>query len=268
MPGWNETSPQAQDYIKNGFITPKLSGRPALDGVRNQLVLALKRQLPGGQGLTDEEYLNRFHEHCDASKVNEVRVRVYRELGASDSFRKQVYECIKAPLIELIGPEIVMQRLVNLVIQMPNDPAGLIALHTDAWAGDSPYEVVLWLPLVDVYESKSMYLCSKEKNHAHLLALKGGLKLDSAAALRDLVRPDSSPVQLKYGDALLFSPILLHGAEENLTRETRFVLNVRFKSLFSPYGTKALGETFLPISYLPATEVGLNYEAEFGIVGG
>jgi len=32
-----------------------------------------------------------------------------------------------------------------------------LSVHADTWSGDSPYEVVVWLPLVDYYNTKSMY---------------------------------------------------------------------------------------------------------------
>jgi sporadic carbohydrate cluster 2OG-Fe(II) oxygenase len=171
-------------------------------------------------------------------------------------------------LVQLIGPEIAMQRHVNLVIHMPGDTANLLYLHTDAWSGCSPYEVIAWIPLVDVFDTKSMYVCPRQKGQRHLEALKAGLELPSAEELFARVDGDVIPIAMKYGEALLFSPTLLHGARENRTNETRAILNVRFKALFSPYGTKTLGETFLPVSYLPASEVGLVYESDFGMVRG
>ena len=36
-------------------------------------------------------------------------------------------------------------------------------------------------------------------------------------------------------------------------------MNCRFKSLFSPYGDKKLGEFFVPITTKVATTIGMNY---------
>ena len=51
-----------------------------------------------------------------------------------------------------------MQQRVNLSIQMPGDTSSLLPVHADTWSGDSPYEVVAWLPLVHCYGTKAMYL--------------------------------------------------------------------------------------------------------------
>jgi sporadic carbohydrate cluster 2OG-Fe(II) oxygenase len=266
--GWAEWSPTGARFVENGFCGVPIAAREALDGVRRAYVAGLRATLRGGADLDDEAYLNRFHEHADPGAINEARVRVIREQGSSDAVRRAVFQCVAPHLAELIGPEIAMQRHVNLVLQMPRDRANLLYLHTDAWSGCSPYEVIAWIPLVDVFGTKSMYVCPRAKGQRHLEALGKGLELGSAEDLFARVEPDVEPVEMKYGEALVFSTTLLHGARENTTGETRAILNVRFKALFSPYGTKALGETFLPVSYLPATEIGLSYETEFGMVRG
>ena len=40
---------------------------------------------------------------------------------------------------------------------MPNDKDLLLDLHSDIYAGESPFQVVVWIPLVDVYSTKSMF---------------------------------------------------------------------------------------------------------------
>lgn len=266
---WIEMPAHAQSFVKRGFIVVPIKRKENLEALRRMLVSGLRANMTGGENFSnDESYLNNFHQFVDHSRLNDVRVKVHREVGGSEEFKRLLFECVKEYLFDLIGTEIVMQRQVNFVAHMPNDPTALLYLHTDSWAGCSPYEVILWLPLVNVFGTKSMYICDLEHNTAHLSDLKKGLKLESAAELLKKIRPDIAPLKMEFGDALLFSPTLLHGAEENKTDETRFILNVRFKSLFSPYGTKALGETFVPVNYLPATEIGLKYEAEFGIVRG
>ena len=41
---------------------------------------------------------------------------------------------------------------------MPGDESSLLAVHSDVWSGDSPFEVVVWLPLVNCFKTKSMYI--------------------------------------------------------------------------------------------------------------
>ena len=56
-----------------------------------------------------------------------------------------------------------MQLRINLSIQMPNDTSSLLPIHSDVWSGDSPFEAVVWLPLVNCYKTKSMFILPPSK---------------------------------------------------------------------------------------------------------
>ena len=51
-----------------------------------------------------------------------------------------------------------MQKNLNLSIQLPKDTNSLLPLHADTWSGNSPFEVVIWIPLVDCIKTKSMFI--------------------------------------------------------------------------------------------------------------
>jgi len=58
---------------------------------------------------------------------------------------------------------------------------------------------------------------------------------------------------------LIFDQSIPHGNVVNNTKETRWSMNCRFKSVFSPYGDKKLGDFFDPISLKAATKMGMGY---------
>ena len=37
-----------------------------------------------------------------------------------------------------------------------------LELHADSLSGESKFQIVLWVPLVNVYKTKSMYIFNKE----------------------------------------------------------------------------------------------------------
>ena len=150
-----------------------------------------------------------------------------------------------------------MQRKVNLSIQMPNDDSSLLPVHSDVWSGCSPFEVVVWIPLVNCSKTKSMFILPKnEKNKFY----KKFYKSKNANKLYDSIKKKTKWINIKFGQALIFSHQLMHGNLVNQTRETRWSFNCRFKSLMSPYDKKDIAETFLPISIRPATNFGMYYE--------
>ena len=71
------------------------------------------------------------------------------------------YKIFKEYLEIIVGNELVMQNQLNLSVQMPKDQSSVLPMHADSFNGESPYEVVAWLPLVDCYSNKSMFLLHK-----------------------------------------------------------------------------------------------------------
>jgi hypothetical protein len=46
----------------------------------------------------------------------------------------------------------------------------------------------------------------------------------------------------------------------NEEKETRWSMNCRFKSIFSPYADKRIGEFYEPITIRPVSELGFTYK--------
>jgi hypothetical protein len=76
---WLEWSHEGKAFVEQGFCATRIAARDALDTVRRAFVSGLRAAMPGGEGLDDEAYLNRFHEHATVAKLNDARVRVIRE---------------------------------------------------------------------------------------------------------------------------------------------------------------------------------------------
>ena len=75
-------------------------------------------------------------------------------------------------------------------------------------------------------------------------------------------------LNVKFGNILIFSPLILHGNTINKTVETRFSLNCRFKSLLSPYDVlkkshRNIPNFYRPLNIKPMTKIGFNYIKKF-----
>ena len=161
-----------------------------------------------------------------------------------------------------------MQNKINLSIMMPKDGSSNIPMHVDTHSGESPFQCVLWIPLVNIFGSKGMYILPPEKNRELMknyskLILEGGQNSVKELVEKDLIWPE-----IKFGQFFLFSPNFLHGSVTNETNETRWSLNTRFKSLFSPYTSneKGLGNFYSPIKVSPTTKLGIDYESPSGLI--
>ena len=237
-----------KEFIEQGYIIRPVANKDALDKIQKFAVDKLSKK--------GNDSLNKTHESISIEELNIFRLEVIKEINEQPWLREAYYQIAKPYLDILVGNELVMQLRVNLSIQMPKDESSLLPVHADTWSGDSPYEVVVWLPLVDCYDTKSMYLLPPKA----VSKLSDNFKLGDSEQLFNAIEGDVNWMKIDYGEVLVFNQIYPHGNRVNKEGETRWSLNCRFKSLFSPYKDKKIGEFFEPITLRPVTKVSMNYK--------
>ena len=152
-----------------------------------------------------------------------------------------------------------MQLRVSLSIQLPQDDSSLLPVHADTWTGVSPFETVVWLPLVYCYKTKSMFILPPQKNEI-LSKLFSDKKVKKSEDIYKTIEKDLIWLDVKYGQVVIFDHSLPHGNIINKENETRWSMNCRFKSIFTPYADKRIGEYYEPITLKAASKRGISYK--------
>ena len=246
-------------FLKDGCLVVEVEDRSLLDHIRDFVAYTAAAHLGVDRPDNPDHFLNTVHEHVTVEALNDLRLNVIQNLRAQTWFRPAYYSLVRSTLADLVGNELVMQRSFGFSVQLPEDESSLLQVHADVWDGDSEYEVVVWLPLVDCHDTKSMYLLPPGKDRP-VQATMNQFRDGSAEDLYEAIRDDVEFKNVPYGAALLFSQTLMHGNRINRTPESRWSMNCRFKSLLSPYADKKLGEFFEPISIKPATRMAMDYQ--------
>lgn len=254
----------AAAFLENGYLLQPAENTEALEAIRKcaaeHAAAALGQDAPNDVGA----YLNGFHEQVSIDELNRVRLAVIEGLNNQPWLRAAYFSLARNAIFTLVGNELAMQRRVNLSIQLPNDQSSILPVHADVWSGDSPYEIVLWVPLVDCYDTKSMFLMPPKPDREMQGNMGKDFKGSSEEDLFEAIRHDVEWMNVPFGHVLVFSQTLMHGNRANEEVETRWSMNCRFKSLFSPYADKRLGEFFEPITIRAASEMALTYELPKG----
>ena len=253
-------------FLKKGYLIKKVENenslKKILDFINEQIYdyLNLKKK--------EDCYLfDKSHELVPQKKLNDFRLSIIQKINSNDWIRESYFELARQSIFTIIGNELAMQKRLNLSIQLPNDTGSLLNVHSDTWSGDSPYEVVVWLPLVDCYNTKSMYILPNDKidNYCdnsnlfieQVIERNNVLNSDN---LYEKISTDVCFLKLNRGEVLVFNQTLPHGNLVNKEKETRWSMNCRFKALFTPYSEKKLGEFFEPLIIRPASFIGMNYD--------
>ena len=112
---------------------------------------------------------------------------------------------------------------------MPGDESSILPAHTDCNSGDSPFQLVIWIPLTDAKGTNSMFIMGEDKSRSYYEHLR------SNGNQKPLEISKEDYIDIKEGEYIIFPPTLIHGNTLNTTNKTRVSLNVRVKSVFSPY---------------------------------
>lgn len=250
----------AKQFLKNGYVIFPL------DQAKNQGLQRLKEALFKtsveflnlSREITLKEFYDNTHHYVKPEQLNALKLKLIPFASKDFQFHPSIYHMAKKHIDYIVGNEVCMQRTMNLSIQLPQDESALLPLHTDVWSGNSPYEVVLWMPLVDCYKTKSMYVLPIEKSQQIYKNFVPYVEMDAESFYKSIEK-DVIFLEVPEGHAVIFSHSILHGNRINDEALTRWTFNIRFKSAFSPYGTKDLGEAFVPITLKPITRVGFDF---------
>ena len=245
-------------FLRKGFDIVPAENPDKLVELREK-IFQKARQLVDYQNEDVEEFFNKFHRYeSGGSSLNEKRVELVRYCSEQLDVGTALFEAFPSSIMQLVGPDILVQKTVGLVIQPPGDP-DQVPIHRDS-PPNSIFEVVVWLPLVDVYGTKSMFMLDRKQTDAAL-----GLLKDPESGYEGYKRyaaHEGEILTLPFGNACFFWTGLVHGCPISTENETRWVLNVRYKNLFSPVGPKGLGEFFDLFRLSPLTRMALEYEKE------
>ena len=245
-------------FTTQGYVKWHVEDLNALKSISESVLKLASEHLNVETHAPPIDFFNNVMNHVSAAELNGLRMHVIHGLLQSRNFHSNVFKCGKSIIEEIIGNELAIQRNMGFNIQLPGDDSSLLAPHSDVWGSEcSPFECVLWLPLVDCYRTKSIFFLPPEKDR--FWRKKLGL-FSSMDEIFDAIKDDVVWIDISYGEFLLFTPTCLHGNRINEEDETRWSFNIRFKSLFTPYAGKGFGEYFQPLTIKPITRIGMGFE--------
>ena len=165
-------------------------------------------------------------------------------------------------LTNLVGTELASNKNVNFSLQLPGDTSSKLSIHSDTFSGESEYQINLWVPLTNSYETNSMFIFNPKFSKSVTDNLSEYEEL-GIEMLLEKNKEDYVFLNIPYGKGLIFTPTCLHGNIRNDTDSTRVSFNCRYKNLFSPYceefgNEKKLGTFYTPLYPKAATLIGIN----------
>ena len=247
------------DFLRNGFIVCDAESPQILESIRQDVTQIAIKWLKQSQLESKAFELSNSHSFVTNEQINDLRLTIFTEVNKIVDIRQRYFWLARRSLNALVGNELAMQNKVNLSIQQPNDESSVLPIHSDIWTGDSPFQVVLWVPLTDASKSNSMFLLPpNESREARQRVAAGEFK--SMDQIEREYHSQIVTMVVPYGKVLIFNSNCLHGNILNETETVRWSINCRFTGLLTPFTNpeRRLGTYYLPITTRAATKMGLS----------
>lgn len=172
----------------------------------------------------------------------------------SEWFWKNEYSLLIAdammPIIQqLIGYDVMVQYNPYLRIARPNKREDNIGYHKDTQYGQTPYELAVHIPFVDLGEKSAIRVISGSHimhENTFVGITPDGYNVKKGSIENHMGRPyapkclkipegmETTPLVMKVGQAAIFSPAIFHGQEVNEGDITRISCDIRFVSSRAP----------------------------------
>ena len=244
-------------YEREGYVIEKANTK-YLDQIKAAVKVAFADFLKiNGDNKTyslEDSHIAVSHEYS-----NDLRLFIMQKVFSDNELLKLYYKSAMQTIHQLCGNELAIQKRPGLSINLPNNYNDILPIHADTWNGVSPFELNIWIPLVDCSGSMCLYILKREKYLERLSDSKDLLKLDSDDLFKELSN-DLTWIEIKHGEILAFDQSLPHGFSLNKEPRSHWSLNCRFKGLHTPYWDKKLGEYFMPITVKNCTRLGMKYK--------
>lgn len=256
------------NFLEKGYyiFDANKEGLQAVKEIRKKIINHIVKKYPKTKKkfIKEKNFFEKIHTFVPKKELNNFRLGIINSINEGSDFSDMYYLAAKEGLDLLVGNEIAMQKKINTSIQIPNDKSSNLPMHSDIYAGESPFEVVVWIPLMDVKAcSHSMFITSPKHNKAinHEVTYK---KNKTIGDIYKKFKNKFKFLKIKFGQILIFSPIILHGNTINKTDITRVSLNCRFKSLLSPFDVfnkthRNIPHFFRPHTTKVLTKIGFNF---------
>jgi len=247
------------DFLQNGFVVRDAESPKLLEGIRHDVTQIATNWLKKNQLESNSFDLANSHDFVTNERLNDLRLSIFTEINKITDIRQRYFWLARQSLTTLVSNELAMQNKVNISIQQPKDESSVLPIHSDIWTGDSPFQVVLWVPLTDASKSNSMFLLPPNESHEARQRVAAG-EFKSMDQIESEYHSQMVTMVVPYGKVLIFDSNCLHGNVLNETKTGRWSINCRFTGLLTPFTNpeRRLGTYYLPITTRAATKMGLS----------
>ena len=132
----------------------------------------------------------------------------------------------------LCGKELFIQRRATIIMNVPGEGQAKQWPHYELMSGISPFTYVIWAPLHDLEDQSGAYYIN-QKESLEIMKKEQAAGLVQGPTVLNMMQ-NQKPTPLKFGQAIIFNPFVLHGNVTFNSKFARIAYSVRFQSNNKP----------------------------------
>ena len=132
----------------------------------------------------------------------------------------------------LCGKELFIQRRATIIMNVPGEGQAKQWPHYELMSGISPFTYVIWAPLHDLEDKSGAYYID-QKESLEIMKKEQAAGLVNGPTVLNMMQ-NQKPTSLKFGQAIIFNPFILHGNVTFNSKFARIASGVRFQSYNKP----------------------------------
>ena len=132
----------------------------------------------------------------------------------------------------LCGKELFIQRRATIITNVPGEGQAKQWPHYELMSGISPFTYVIWAPLHDLEDQSGAYYINQKKS-LEVMKKEQATGLVNGPTVLNMMQ-NQKPTPLKFGQAIIFNPFVLHGNVTFNSKFARIAYSVRFQSNNKP----------------------------------
>ncbi len=259
-----------QHFYQHGWMVLQLPNPEPVYITRNALLEELRR-LTRNSTITLEQYQTVIEDDDQHTELQFQLSQFFWEQQLGKKIITAQIDFFKA----LLGPDLNVQSKPHLRITRPNKPQDNVGYHRDTFYGNSPFELSVLIPYVNVPLESSISMLSgshiRPESDFPITQIvspditKGSIKnqlgfLYAPKLIDPIYTVGMEPIALNLGEALIFSLSILHGAVENRGSISRWSSDIRVVNALAPLNESLKPGYYEQISRSVVTEAAHAYQ--------
>lgn len=213
----------------NGYCLVKTNNLEVLKNIQTRLVELVR----SNKKLKNIRDINDLRSNLKLLNGNQINKIILSLLISFPELSSMLVIAFSKSVEKLAGTKIFLQRRSHVMFNVTNFKDNAVAPHIDGMSGISPFAFTLWVPVHEINDNSGIWALDQSSSMESFQMEKFD-SVEMGNKFLNIEEKKMKPIPLKFGEAIIFNPFVLHGSLATENPLSRIGISCRFQSRNSP----------------------------------